>query len=970
MNKDYTDLNENTNLPETSENEEPIVMEESVVSEETDMDAEGVETAEKTASEEPAEEGEAVAVGEEAAEALKEAEETVKTSSINRPVPPRPTDPVKKTTTVNTVKKPLISDAGIQRLKGLIFPIAVLLVILLGVVYVINHKSATEVDEEIPIYRYNAEDYPSELILENDQLKLTLDPTTTRFEVLVKSTGAVWHSNPDEATMPQRDNKAQELSTLSIKFGNEITNGLKGALYDNYQYCVEKGNYSIEATKEYIKVNYSIGNIQKQYLLPPVITETNFNALTAKMSDDEIYDMKNYVYKRCDKNKVRDNELEQYKPETLLKKFPIYETEVIYVLKSKDLESNLKLKEDAEAAFIAAGYTKEDYERDCALCAEQEDTNSNKPVNVSVYYRLEGKDLVVEIPFNEIQYDKKSNILTYVTVLPYFGAAGMDENDGYLFVPEGGGGLIKFNNGKTSVASYATKVYGRDRAIVAKTLASDYFANYNTFGILREDRSFICILEDGAAYATINADISGRPRLSYNYVNATYLAAQSEKYELDTSTSSVYVYTALPNEIISQRYRFVDSGKYEDMAKAYRDYLIQNYGDSFTMNSDTEAPVVVEVVTAADKVTQILGVPTSRPLKLTTFKEAKEMMEQLKAEGLNNMSVKLSGWMNGGVNQKILKKVKLVGACGSSGDLKKLTKAAADQGIDLYLDGVTQYAYDSDIFDGFNSFSDSARFISKERAKLYQYSAITYGQREGADTYFLLHAGLAQKMSENLYKAAKKYSANVSFRDTGKDLSADYYKKNLVTRETVRKNQMEQLSKFSKDTKIMINSGNVYAAVYSNMIVNMDLKGAEQNMVDEFIPFYEMVLHGYKNYVGNSINIAKDSDIELLRAAEYGAGLQFTIMKESPFALQKTLYTEYFGASYDSWHEKMVSIYNRYNKEMGHVFNQEMTGHVVLEEGLTCTTYKDGTKVYVNYNHVEKTVGGKKIPARDYLVVR
>ena len=154
------------------------------------------------------------------------------------------------------------------------------------------------------------------------------------------------------------------------------------------------------------------------------------------------------------------------------------------------------------------------------------------------------------------------------------------------------------------------------------------------------------------------------------------------------------------------------------------------------------------------------------------------------------------------------------------------------------------------------------------------------------------------------------------------------------------------------------------------MITNMNLKGAEHNLIDEFVPFYQMALHGYKNYTGDPVNLAADPTEEVLLSAEYGAGLQFTIMKESPFALQKTLYTEYFGANFDSWHEKMVSIYDRYNRELGHVFNQEMVGHVTVEDGLTCTTYADGTKVYVNYNYASKTVAGKTIPARDYAVVR
>jgi hypothetical protein len=110
---------------------------------------------------------------------------------------------------------------------------------------------------------------------------------------------------------------------------------------------------------------------------------------------------------------------------------------------------------------------------------------------------------------------------------------------------------------------------------------------------------------------------------------------------------------------------------------------------------------------------------------------------------------------------------------------------------------------------------------------------------------------------------------------------------------------------------------------------------------------------------------------ELLKSAEYGAGLQFTIMKESSFTLQNTLYTEYFGAEYDSCKESILAIYNRYNEELGHVFNQKMTNHVFEKDSVTCTTYEDGTKVYVNYSYDDVTVNdGTIVPARDYKVVK
>ena len=47
-----------------------------------------------------------------------------------------------------------------------------------------------------------------------------------------------------------------------------------------------------------------------------------------------------------------------------------------------------------------------------------------------------------------------------------------------------------------------------------------------------------------------------------------------------------------------------------------------------------------------------------------------------------------------------------------------------------------------------------------------------------------------------------------------------------------------------------------------------------------------------------------------------------------------------------------------------------MVDHEYLQEKLSCTTYEDGTKVYVNYSYKDQTVDGKVIPARDYAVVR
>jgi hypothetical protein len=66
-----------------------------------------------------------------------------------------------------------------------------------------------------------------------------------------------------------------------------------------------------------------------------------------------------------------------------------------------------------------------------------------------------------------------------------------------------------------------------------------------------------------------------------------------------------------------------------------------------------------------------------------------------------------------------------------------------------------------------------------------------------------------------------------------------------------------------------------------------------------------------------------------------------------------------------------LEIYTRYNEELGHIFNQQMTDHQYLAESITCTTYEDGTKVYVNYAYEDfVTEEGVYVPSKDYVVVR
>ena len=858
-------------------------------------------------------------------------------------------------------EKQVERNAKIKKtIKSMIFPVILTAIILGGVYFVINYQNVEEEEEIIMLEGYSgAED---DIVIENDELVMTMDPMTTQFTIKVKSSGAEWKSNPDgaaddSAALPEEKKKLQ--STLLMTYSMET--GLE-TVFNSYGYSVENGIYDIETGEDYIRVNYSLGDVEKEYVIPPVITLADFEKWTDAMEAKDRELVQQYYKKyNIDKLSKKDSK------EELIANYPIIQESIIYVLRDTTKEN---MRKKMEESFAAVGYTYEDYLAHKEL--DQSTASSDKPTfNVDVIYRLEGGELVVEVPLNELENRDEYPIYT-LTPLPYFGTGGK-EDEGFMLVPEGGGALINFNNGKTSQSTYYANVYGWDMGLSRDAVVHNTRAYYGVYGISKGDNSFICILEEGAPYASVQADISGKNH-SYNFVNAKYSITPREQYDVgEIANSEIYEYMPfLPDETLTQRYRFVDSGSYVDMAKSYGDYLEDKYGTYLTKNDDTETPVVIEFIGAVDKVKQILGMPVSRPLKLTTYEEAGEMLTELSGEGFNNMSVKLTGWCNGGVKQQLLTDVDTIWALGSKKDLQGLSDTAKAEGADLYLNGITHYEYNSNIFDGFFSFTDAARFVSKERAELYEYSHVTYAQRDDLDQYYLLHTELAQEASASIVDYASGLGTGVSFADTGMDVSADYYRKNFYSREAVKQIHEQQLKEADDGgTNVMINMGNDYAVPYADMVTNMDLKGNSYTILDECVPFYQLAIHGYVNYTGEPINICGNTQDEILYAAEYGAGLSFTLMRETAFALQKTLYTQYYGSDYAAWHDDMVAIYTRFNAELGHVYNQEMTDHVNFTPELSCTSYEDGTKVYVNYGYTEGvTSDGVTVPARDYLVVR
>ena len=808
-------------------------------------------------------------------------------------------------------------------------------------------------------FEYDAASQPDSYVLENKNIKFELDPATTQFTVTQKGTGKVWYSNPPQAKqdpLALAKEKNNMMSTILLKYstinGNEDT-------YDLYTNSVQRNFYTVSKKDGGIRVDYTVGQMDREYIFPLILYQSDLDKWEEGLSKSE----KNAIgraYHKYTMSSFKGEELE-----SMLAKYPKMEDEPLYLV-----WENIQtfLKEQMEELFGKQGFTYEDYQANKELYKES-NIKEVPAFNISIVYKLDDKGFTVEIPYDDISYRLKYPI-TLVSVLPYFGAGGVNDS-GYILVPEGGGSIINFNNGKTRQNGYYADCYGWDYAMDRKAVITETRASFPLFGISNGDSSFISMIKQGAEYAGVTAEIAGKLG-SYNYARFDYRMLHSEQYEVTTRTTNAQ-FSYEPNlpagEVLVQSFIFVDSPSYVDMAKEYRNIL---FGNAKKIQNNN-VPLAVELVGAIEKKQQVLGMPKVKPYALTTYTEAADIIAQIDDMGFKDVNYKLTGFINGGVRSKMMNKVRFISQLGGRSGFKKLVKSVDDLSVKLYLDGAVQTQYRTNLFQGFFSYRDAARFVSDELCKLNEYSELWYGKDEERDSYYLLKQSLRDKGADIFAKQSAKLGLDgISYKDNGKNLSSDFNDRHLTTRGVAKQAQIDKMKEANdKGLGIMINAGNDYALDYVDFITNMDLHGNAYAIIDKTVPFYQIALHGYKNYAGSPINLGYEKNQIILESAETAAGLYYTFMEASSKKLQETYYTEYYSSCFDSWKEQFEDSYERYNKELAKVSNSLITNHEYVSDQVTKTTFENGYAVYVNFGYKSyRTVTGKNIPERDYRILR
>ena len=593
---------------------------------------------------------------------------------------------------------------------------------------------------------------------------------------------------------------------------------------------------------------------------------------------------------------------------------------------------------------------------------------------IPLEYRLQDDNLEVSVPVKEIE-ESGGGYVYRIQMLRYMGAASKSEK-GYMVVPNGSGSIINFNNGKSKMGNYAQYIYDID------PLAANYTtvelletAKLPIYGIVRDKSSILVSIEDGASTAVVSSVVSGTDS-DYNYTYPSFVLRIIDNLRM-FGDSSQDVFVMEPNAYqinCRTRYTFLtdEYSGYAGLATYYRNRLI-NEGVLTAQAATEDIPFYYDVITGAKENAHFLGVQYLHTFSMTTFEEAEEMSNSLKQYGISNQVVNLQGWFNGGYYHDAADHIRVMGKLGGKSGLEDLNATIANNGGRMYADVAFQEV----------SFADDTFPYSQEGARYYGAGYVaTFGQINpttlrntsglGYDEnrYNLISPKFLPRYVTAFSKKIKKYDVyGISLRDLGNVLTSDKKRTNQINREQaldVVLAQFDQLSGTGK--KIMTNDANSYAFAYSSDIINVPLSGSTLTIIDEDIPLYQMILHGYISYSSDVLNFENEDDMDkvTLQLIEAGASPHYIFTWDNSSDMKLTALNRFYTTTFANWEQQAIDVYNTVNEALAPVTGSAIVGHEILDGDVRKVTYENGVVIYLNYSETGKTVDGIEIPAMSY----
>ncbi|MBQ8550590.1 MAG: hypothetical protein IJ426_04545 [Clostridia bacterium] len=541
----------------------------------------------------------------------------------------------------------------------------------------------------------------------------------------------------------------------------------------------------------------------------------------------------------------------------------------------------------------------------------------------------------------------------------------------YVIVPSGSGALMYTDSrGDGTPRTFSGEVYGDDPAVeVYEKLSNKEESRLPVFGAVEGNRAVCAIIESGAEKAVINAQV-GDASLG---LSSAYITCFVRGYNRPVSTIlagririRTHVQDALvADEPITVSYHVLsgEQASYSGIAKYYREWLVKNKG----MKTSAEGELLYAQVAGGFETDELfLGLPYKDTRALTTYGEATEIAKKLYEISGGSMVLNMVGFGTTGVSYgEVGGGFDLTGASGGKKALKKFLSACEEIGISPFFNfDVVRFKSAS------SGLGETAVTANNAAAKQYVYDRSTK-LRQTSNYHYLLQRAELGKAVKKAMKVVNKYDIpGIALDSLGSIAYSDYVQGDYYNKAGMAAQVTELFGTIRESEKsILTNQANDYAAVISDVILDVPT-GSNMNVsIDKDVPFYQMVFKGYVDIANEAINTATNSRVQFLHAMETGTGLSFVLTEdytdETVLAGEAVFYATVFEDNVDT----ITEMVNEAKAYLTAVKSAKISAHSNPTNTVSKTVFDNGVSVYVNFGDNEVTVENVKIPANDFVAL-
>lgn len=578
---------------------------------------------------------------------------------------------------------------------------------------------------------------------------------------------------------------------------------------------------------------------------------------------------------------------------------------------------------------------------------------ANTGVALDAEILLDGETVVVRVPYESIDAYSDFSLVS-IDMMPYL-CSGSDNAEGFLFYPDGCGAILEFKDyAHFKELTQTFSIYGnteKSRSMLDFYDQEDPTVMMPVYGISIGGNAMLAVIEGGAETARISVNSSTKiVAVNYVYANFQYRRGFDD---MRVTTRSIKTYDRNAMEVdYSVRLMFLPEGKntYSDMAVAYRDYLMKG---GLTANVGEQAVAVDLFMSAPEE-----GLLFDTQRTVTTLEEAGLILDELAKAGVSSAKLSLKGWAKGGYGS-IPDRLPVEGAVGSNKELTSLMQKAADMGSEMSL---TMNIVEADA---------DTRGYSKRNDVVYlsNYAILTDPEEE---TFILSPEVIREKYDAFAQKAEKLTVGGLRFERMGQYIPFNYNRGRYYTTAQT----LEIYKQLLQDAKarygaVSIQGGAIWAAPYVDLMTEVPYEDSGFQFTTQPVPFYQIVMHGLREYTGTPGNLSSDLEREFLRWVEMGYMPYFELTWDSTEALMYTEYQSLFTARYTAWIDEVAQIAKAFSEgELSELRRAMILEHTRVANEMYRIRYDNGMTVYVNYSEADAQADGLTIPAKDYLVVK